>query len=315
MRELDAMRGVAAMRAMRGLGLTHGFGAAAMALTLALAAACGGGDSSGLATLEGAATQTPVANGEEIEPVSEPTAMPQPVSDTTDTTDTTDTAEATATAGVSEPAQEPAEATGSAGVEAEGTAGAVVAAEPGGTTVEASIETEEGAGEEAAEPETADLSDEERLLAFAECMRENGVDFPDPVVEADGTVTFGLRPGGGGGGLQRLGEIGRDPDLPAARDACGGLLEGLAFGPGQGGFDLIELQDALLEFARCMRDNGVDMGDPDLSRFAPGGNDDGQPGGPFGEIDLDDPDFAAAFEVCQRQLPTAGRGGRLGGGG
>ena len=276
--------------AMRGVG--------AVVVALLLATACGGGDSSGLATLEGASTPAPAVGPEEIEPVSEPTAVTQPVSQT-----------AEPSAVVSEVGADPVE------VEADEITGAVAIAEPEGTTVEEPIETEEVNDEEPAV--TEDLADEERLLAFAECMRENGVDFPDPVVEADGTVTFGFRPGGGGG-LQRLGEIGRDRDLPAAREACEGMLGGLAFGPGQGGFDLIELQDTLLEFAQCMRDNGVDMGDPDLSRFGPGANDDDQAGGPFGPsvaIDIDDPDFAAAFAVCQQQLPQAGRGSRLPGGG
>ena len=143
-------------------------------------------------------------------------------------------------------------------------------------------------------------------MEFAECMRDNGVDFPDPVVEADGTVAFGWRPGRGADD-----DIGRDPDMPAARAACSGLLEGLAFGRGSGDFDQTEIQDMLLEFAQCMRDNGVDMGDPDLRNFRPrdGG---GQPGGPFGGIDLDDPDVSAAFEVCQEQTPRTGRNPRRG---
>lgn len=278
---------------MNGLGGMRGVGAAVVAVLLATA--CGGGDSSGLATLGGTSTPAPAVDPEEIEPVSEPTAMTQPVTETTDSREV-----------VSEVGADPVE------VEADETTGAVAIVEPEGTTVEESIETQEVTGQEPAVIE--DLTDEERLLAFAECMRDNGVEFPDPVVEADGTVTFGFRPGGGGGGLQRLGEIGRDPDLPAARETCQDLVEGLAFGPGQGGFDLIEIQDTLLEFARCMRDHGVDIGDPDMSRIGPGANDDDQPGGPFGVIDTDDPDFAPAFEVCQQQLPGAGQGARFGGG-
>lgn len=274
MRRQDAMRGVAVA-----------------AVVVLAAVACGGSDSSGLATLEKASTTAPAIDPAEVEPVSGSTAVTQPV------TETTEAGEA-----ASEVRANSAEA------EADGATAAVAFAEPADTTAEEALEIEDIAGEEPAE--AGDLTDEERLLAFAECMRENGVDFPDPVVEADGTVTFGFRPGGGGG-LQ----TGRDADLPAARDACSGMLGGLAFGPGPGGSDLIELQDRLLEFARCMRDNGVDMGDPDLSRFGPGGNDDDQPGGPFGviEIDGDDPDLDAAFEVCQQQLPQAG-GPRLGGG-
>ena len=277
---------------------------AAVAIVALAVGACGGGESSGLATLADTATTVPAVAADEIEPVSEPTAVTVAVSDTTGT--------------VAPSSQAGDEA---AGVEPQETAATTVGAEPADPAEEASVaEPEDSAAEEsaasgdsAAEPVVSeDLTDEERLLAFAVCMREHGVDFPDPVVEADGTVTFGFRPGGGGGGLQRLGEIGRDPDLPAARDACSGMLEGLAFGPGTGGIDLIEIQDRLLEFARCMRDNGVDMADPDLSRFGPGGNDGDQGAGPFGEIDRDDPDIATAFAVCQQELPQAA-GPRLGG--
>ena len=285
--------------------------AAAAAVAL-LATACGGGESSGLATLVGTDTSAPAVVPEDVEPVSEPTGVSQPSPETAveaETVEPVPSAEADQIA-----------------VEADETSTSAATAESGEVGDEDDVESEDMAGDEPTEPESLideefaepeDLSDEERLLAFAECMRENGVDFPDPVVEADGTVTFGFRPGGGGGGLGRLREIGQDSDLPAARDACSGMLEGLAFGPGQGGFDLIELQDTLLAFAQCMRDNGVDMGDPDLSGFGPGANDD-QPSGPFGPsvaIDIDDPDFAAAFAVCQQQLPQAGGGPRLGGGG
>ena len=282
--------------------------AAAVAVAVAmalLAAACGGSESSGLPTLVGTATTAPVFDPEDIEPVSEPTAAPT-------------TSSVTATTAESRP--DPSADT--ADIEADPTGGAGSASEApavaGGEPAEPAVAAEGQAEPEvtAAEPNgSEDLSDEERLLAFAQCMRDNGVDFPDPVVEADGTVTFGFRPGSAGGGPAVLREIGRDPDLPAAREACQGLVEGVAFGSGPGGFDRIEIQDALLEFARCMRDHGVDIGDPDLRAFGPGGSDDDQPGGPFGVIDLDDPDWAAAFEVCQQRLPGAGEGARFGGGG
>ncbi|MCY4665653.1 MAG: hypothetical protein OXC00_13410 [Acidimicrobiaceae bacterium] len=301
---------------MRGLGSKLRI--AAVATVALLAAGCGGDDSSGLATLVGTATSAPTTDPAGIEPVSEPTAATQTTSESAETIEP-----------VSSETEDPADA------EADEAPGAAAVAEPEDTTggepagpedtsVAESTEPEDTTGGESAEPENTsigesvereDLTDEERLLAFAECMRENGVDFPDPVVEADGAVTFGFRPGSGGGGLQALREIGRDPDLPAARETCQGLVAGVAFGAGPGGFDQIELQDTLLEFARCMRDHGVDIGDPDMSRIGPGANDDDQAGGPFGAIDTDDPDFAPAFEVCQQQLPGAGQGARFGGGG
>ena len=186
----------------------------------------------------------------------------------------------------------------------------------GGDEIEASTTVGDAAadGTAAGEPvspdESDDLTEEERLLEFAQCMRDNGVDFPDPVVEADGTIAFGLRPGRGAGpqdgeGLQ---DIGRDPNLPAARAACNEIIEGLALGPGAQNFDelRIELMDRLLEFAQCMRDHGVDVADPDPNAFSPGGGG----GRPFGGLDLDDADVSAAFEVCQDALPTRlGRGG------
>ena len=291
--------------------------AAAVVAVALLAAACGGDDSSGLATLAGTASSAPTIDPAGVEPVSEPAAATQAIAETADTIEpVTSVAADPAGTEADEPpgavaANEPEDAIDGGSTEPENTIDGE-SAEPEDAIDGESAEPGNAAGGESTQPE--DITEEERLLAFAQCMRENGVDFPDPVVEADGTVTFGFRPGGGGGGLRRLGEIGRDPDLPAAREACGGLLEGLAFGPGQGGFDLIELQDTLLEFAQCMRDNGVDMGDPDLSRFGPGADDDDQPVGPFGVIDVDDPDFAAAFAVCQQQLPQAG-GPRFGGSG
>ncbi len=152
-------------------------------------------------------------------------------------------------------------------------------------------------------PADDDLTDEEVLLEFAACMRDNGIEFPDPIVEADGTVTFGLRPGRGGAGQNAsdLQAIGRDPDLPAAQDACSPIIEGLALGPGGQSFDTaqVEIEDMLLEFAQCMRDNGVDIGDPDLSAVGPGSGG----GSPFGELDFDDADVSAAFEICNEQLP------------
>ncbi len=181
----------------------------------------------------------------------------------------------------------------------------------GGDEIEASTTVgDSGAGEPVSPDESHDLTEEERLLEFARCMRDNGVDFPDPVVEADGTIAFGRRPGGGAGAqdVEGLQAIGRDPNLPAARAACNEIIEGLALGPGAQNFDelRIELMDRLLEFAQCMRDHGVDVADPDPNAFSPGGGG----GRPFGGLDLDDADVSAAFEVCQDALPTRlGRGG------
>lgn len=131
-------------------------------------------------------------------------------------------------------------------------------------------------------PDPGETDDEAALLAFAACMREQGVeDFEDPDVDSTGGVSFGLR--GQGGDVDR-------ETMRTAMDACRDHLDGLAIGPGS--VDRSEIEDELVEFAACMRDNGYDMPDPDFSG-APGG------GGPFAELDPDDPAFQDALEACE----------------
>jgi len=133
-----------------------------------------------------------------------------------------------------------------------------------------------------------DSLDEEALLEFSACMRENGVeDFEDPVVNADGTIEFGAV-GGEGVEIPSDAEI---EELEAAFEVCADELAGVAFG-GDGAFDITEFQDSFVEFAACMRDNGVELDDPDFN--APGGIID-----VFGDIDITDPKIQEALEQCQ----------------
>jgi hypothetical protein len=151
-----------------------------------------------------------------------------------------------------------------------------------------------------------EVSDEDSLLAFSACLRENGIDdFEDPTIDADGVPEFNLKSLGG--------EHDRD-EMQAAFEACQEHLEGIAFGPGS--IDLTEMEDTLVEFSVCMRDNGYDMSDPDLSNFANGGG--GEGGGLFGgELDREDPDFVSALGECQYLFDNLsfGRGGGPAGGG
>jgi hypothetical protein len=141
---------------------------------------------------------------------------------------------------------------------------------------------------------------EQAFLEFAQCMREQGIDMADPTVDADGNV-IPARPNFDG-----------DPStldreaIRAARDVCGDVLEGATLG-----FERrndTEFQDQALAYAQCMRDNGVDIPDPDFSAQG------GPGGGLFGgrDIDRDDPAFQAAEEICQEEIP--GFGGGPGGG-
>ena len=163
--------------------------------------------------------------------------------------------------------------------------------------------------------DVAEISAEDALLAFTACMRANGVEIEDPIVDADGAVTFAFRGGTGPG------DAGFDRETAqAAREECSDLIEGVTLGLGRG--DFTEIQDNLFEFAACMRDNGYEMNDPDFSNFGPGGGGGGGGGGeatfagPFGEIDPDDPAFVSASEACSDILAGFGPGGgRVTGGG
>jgi hypothetical protein len=122
---------------------------------------------------------------------------------------------------------------------------------------------------------------EEAALEFAQCMREHGVDFPDPV---NGRFEFRSTPGDDQAKVQE------------AQEACQDILEDAA--PPLDEEQQAEMQDALLAFARCMREHGIDFPDP---QFEEGG----------GALQMlpegteDDPKFDEAQEACQPILDDA----------
>jgi hypothetical protein len=135
------------------------------------------------------------------------------------------------------------------------------------------------------EPE-ASVDPEDAALAFAECMREHGVDTPDPQVGGNGEMSFSIR-GGGPDGLDR-------EQLQEAQEACQDLMP---TGLGKPGDIPQEQRDAMLAFAQCMREHGIEMPDP---QFESGGvmiggpSEDGE--GP--KFDPRSEEFQAAEEAC-----------------
>jgi hypothetical protein len=166
----------------------------------------------------------------------------------------------------------------------------------GGDDVAAGVASLSDQATSSTAPADGEMStDEQALLAFTRCMREQGVDLPDPTVDADGNVGFSPA------SLASL----RDVDQDAARQAfteCADHLEGVSLG-----FELLQdaqFQDDLVAFSRCMRENGFDLPDPDFGAIA-------EPGGLYGDqVDPTDPDFEAAFEACQEVLPGFNIGAR-----
>jgi hypothetical protein len=98
-------------------------------------------------------------------------------------------------------------------------------------------------------------------LDFARCMREHGVDMPDP--QADGGF-LRIGPGPGEGGPSQASELTPPEGFEEADKGCRHHLEGL-IQDGGGPIDPAE-QDRALKFAQCMRDHGVEMPDPDFSK-------------------------------------------------
>ncbi len=151
-----------------------------------------------------------------------------------------------------------------------------------------------------------EIDREAALLSFAECLRAEGVEVDDPEVGPDGQLRL-PRP--------TSDQVVDREAMQLARAACSEHLEGVTIGFEDR--DTTEFQDMLLEFSACMRDNGYDMPDPDLSGFQPGsGPGGGGGGGLFGGLeDRDDPTFIAADEICRPIFGDSGIGRGLGGGG
>jgi hypothetical protein len=135
---------------------------------------------------------------------------------------------------------------------------------------------------------------EEAQLAFAECMREHGIDMPDPAQSEGGMV------------IQRDEGDGEQEEFDAALAECEQFLDAVRSEIADDPELQAEMQEQMLEFTECMRDHGIDMPDPQFSddggfSVQIGSPDDGGPsndgGGPR-EFPGDDEEFQAAAEDC-----------------
>ena len=193
----------------------------------------------------------------------------------------------------------------------------LVAAACGGSDAEDTIAVaslDEPTTETTSEPgaDDAERTDEEAMLAFAQCVRANGVDdFPDPSTDADGNISFELF----GSGI----EIGTET-FDAAVAACESEVDGVAIGGGQG-IDQTEVEDTMLEFTECLRNEGIDVGDftfPEAGGPPPGAGEDGgfELSGSRNDLiaavlglDADDPAVQAGIETCEPLLAGLGQPG------
>lgn len=93
------------------------------------------------------------------------------------------------------------------------------------------------------------VSDEDKMRNFAKCMRENGIDMPDPKTNGDEQGTISL---GGPGQID-------EKKMNAASDACRKHLPN----GGEMKPPSPEELDKMRAEAKCMREHGIDMPDPD----------------------------------------------------
>ena len=143
---------------------------------------------------------------------------------------------------------------------------ALVVAACSGTGESPSVASLESGSVEAPLDASAEDSDptadsEEAMLAFTQCLRDQGIDVGDPTVDEDGNlqlppIEFTVETGDTDGEPQ----MSEFDDLIAP---CEEHLAGVVINASSQ--DATEFEDAFLEYAQCMRANGVDMPDPDLS--------------------------------------------------
>jgi hypothetical protein len=123
-------------------------------------------------------------------------------------------------------------------------------------------------------------------LKFARCMRQHGIDMPDPAP---------------GGGIRLQATPKTAAKMESAQRACNRYLEAVA--PKLTPAQVAEIRDQALKFSRCMRQHGIDMPDPQVSsnggigiRVRKGGP--GKAG-----LSPDSPAFNDAQEACKSYMP------------
>ena len=163
---------------------------------------------------------------------------------------------------------------------------------------DAQVATLSTPGPEATAEATAEQVDgEDAVLEFVACLRENGLDIPDPQFGPEG-IRFA--------DPSVIASIDfRSSEFLDALEACQALLEALQ--PDVDAEQQAEQNEQLLVFAECMRREGIDFPDPDPVR----GLTIGSLRGRDGELVIDpfSPQFQAASTTCAGEVGLDMTGG------
>jgi hypothetical protein len=143
-----------------------------------------------------------------------------------------------------------------------------------------------------AAPAEADplLDNEAMMMAFTQCLRDQGIDVLDPVVDAEGNVQKPQLVEGAEWDKETMGP---------AFEACAEHLEGFTFEKKR--VDVSEVVDQYVALATCLRDKGYDVDDPTAETLDEWGDDFKR------AINWDDPGAVADYEECSGE--TVGEGG------
>ena len=123
------------------------------------------------------------------------------------------------------------------------------------------------------------------MLAYAKCMREHGIDMPDPQFEGNRIMQRGPK------------NVNRTK-MRAADKACGSIRDSVK-PPEMSDEKKAEFKKAALANAQCMRDHGIDFPDPTFDENG-GARIEFKRGSRFNP---DSPKFKAAQKACEGTLP------------
>jgi hypothetical protein len=162
-----------------------------------------------------------------------------------------------------------------------------------------SEEDDEGGGGSGEPPSDAEAQD--AMLEYAQCMRDNGIDMPDPEFDENGGAFMATpAPEEGGPG---------EAEFEAANEECQPILDEtmgeIEVDPEQ----QAEMQDQLVAMAECMRERGHDFPDPEVDSEGRV-----QMRGPEPEEAESDEEFQADIEECNEEAGMDGEGGVMIGG-
>jgi hypothetical protein len=151
--------------------------------------------------------------------------------------------------------------------------------------------TASGDGSSSSSSSGIDAKTKQAELNFAKCMRQHGIDFPDPQFGEGGRVT------------QKVTAKGTSPEeMKAAEQACQHFRKDVK-PPQMSEEQKQQNKSQALAYSRCMREHGVE-GFPDPQFSEDGGAQ--LKIGPDNGVNPNSPSFKAAEKACQRVQPGFG---------